>query len=72
VLVTVSFDDFPYSKFSLLGIQDFISPCLAASYSTGAAPEVSFGGAPQDGQSTISGGTPDDVYVSHILCRING
>jgi hypothetical protein len=68
----VSFNDFPCSMFSMLGIQDFISPCLAASFSTGAAPEVSFGGAPRDEQSTISGGAPDDAYVSHILCRISG
>lgn len=42
------------------GIQDLISPCLAASYSTGAASEVSFDGAPRDEQYTISGGAAGD------------
>lgn len=45
---------------SKAGIQDFKSPCSAASYSTGAAPEVSFDGAPRDEQSTISS-TPVDA-----------
>ncbi|KAJ4760600.1 hypothetical protein LUZ62_070975 [Rhynchospora pubera] len=42
------------------GVQDFKAPCSTAPYSSGAAPEVSYDGAPRDEQSGVSG-APSDI-----------